>query len=166
MRHVSTAVLTFDQPLWWKAKMILTSKPAASRMRSTALRLGPFHTEMSVLVCIGRLMEGSVCAGNSQTCVCSECCRDMVQGKAVTQATREYFMIDSCLNAFITTKTFRLTLPTSNAAVHKDFNIGPPEPENVSATVLTAVLVPTYQGEDIDEDLVGSLSLFDKFINE
>ncbi|GFR99116.1 TGF beta-inducible nuclear protein [Elysia marginata] len=54
--HDSTPVLTFDQRIWWKAKMIVTSEPEDSRMRSMVLRLGPFYVEISFLGYIGRLL--------------------------------------------------------------------------------------------------------------
>ncbi|GFS01841.1 hypothetical protein ElyMa_006432300 [Elysia marginata] len=91
MRHDSTSVLTFDQPLWWKAKMILTSKPAASRTRLMVLCFGPFHMEMSFLECIGRGMEGSglqeilklAYAPNAVVC--------MMQGNAVSAFKKESY---------------------------------------------------------------------------
>ena len=55
--HV-TPVVTFDQPLWWKAKVITASEPENSPLRSIVLQFGGFHTEMSFLGCMRRLMAG------------------------------------------------------------------------------------------------------------
>lgn len=44
-RHGVTPILTFDQPLWWKALMIVESEPMGSDLRGIVLRLGGFHTE-------------------------------------------------------------------------------------------------------------------------
>ena len=52
-------VLTFDQPLWWKAQFIVDSEPADSHLRSLILQLGGFHTQMSYLGSIGHLMTVS-----------------------------------------------------------------------------------------------------------
>ena len=58
-RHDVTPIVTFDQPLWWKALMIIVSEPDGSGLRNIVLRLGRFHTEMSFLGSIGHLMAGS-----------------------------------------------------------------------------------------------------------
>jgi hypothetical protein len=55
-RHGVTPIITFDQPLWWKALMIIKSEPMGSDLRGIVLCLGGFHTEMSFLGCIGYLM--------------------------------------------------------------------------------------------------------------
>ena len=48
--HKVTATITFDQPLWWNALMVLEpSEPADSDLRQVVLRLGSFHTEMSFI---------------------------------------------------------------------------------------------------------------------
>ena len=58
--HSVTPIVTFDQPLGWKALMIIMTEPLDSDLRKIVFRLGGFHTEMSFLGCIGRsLMAGS-----------------------------------------------------------------------------------------------------------
>ena len=52
-------IVTFDQPLWWKAKMIVHEEPESSALRNIILSLGSFHTLMNFLGCIGYLMESS-----------------------------------------------------------------------------------------------------------
>ena len=42
-RHSVTPIATFDQPLWWKALMIIMSEPLDSDLRKIILRLGGFH---------------------------------------------------------------------------------------------------------------------------
>jgi len=55
-----TPVVTFDQPLWWKAKLIVSNKSISMDvLKPLVLRLGGLHTEMSFLGCIGHLMNGS-----------------------------------------------------------------------------------------------------------
>ena len=54
-----TPILTFDQPLWWKAMSIVIDEKSNSGLSKIILRLGPFHTEMSFLSSIGHLMKGS-----------------------------------------------------------------------------------------------------------
>jgi len=56
--HV-TFIVTFDQPLYWKAKTIVAGEPDGSGMQSIVVRLEGFHTEMSLLGYIGKLMDNS-----------------------------------------------------------------------------------------------------------
>ena len=37
-----TPVVTFDQPLWWKAQLIIDNLPVNDSMKSIVLRLGGF----------------------------------------------------------------------------------------------------------------------------
>ena len=55
-----TPVLTFDQPLYWKALTIIQSQPTDNALKHVVLRLGGFHVEMSFLGNIGNLVAGSV----------------------------------------------------------------------------------------------------------
>ena len=48
-RYKSTPVLTFDQPLWWKASEILEHEAEGSVLRNIVLRMGGLHVEMSFL---------------------------------------------------------------------------------------------------------------------
>ncbi len=51
-----TPVITFDQPLFWKALLIIDSEPTGSDLKAVVLRLGGLHVEMSFLGCVGHLM--------------------------------------------------------------------------------------------------------------
>lgn len=53
-RHDTEHDLTFDQPLWWKAQIIVLSE-----LKAIVLHLGGFHTLMSFLRAIGKIMAGS-----------------------------------------------------------------------------------------------------------
>ena len=41
-RHGVTHIITFDQPLWWKALMIIETEPTGSVLNDIVLRLGAF----------------------------------------------------------------------------------------------------------------------------
>ena len=58
-KYEVTPVVTFDQPLWWKAQIVVANEPAGSDLKSLVLRLGAFHAQMSFLGCIVILMSGS-----------------------------------------------------------------------------------------------------------
>ena len=51
-----TPVLTFDQPLHWKALTIIRSQPNDTELNQIVLRLGRFHMLMSFLGTMGYLM--------------------------------------------------------------------------------------------------------------
>ena len=48
-RYNVQPIITFDQPLWWKAFLITATEQPNSYLRNTVLCLGRFHTEMSLL---------------------------------------------------------------------------------------------------------------------
>jgi len=48
-QHNVTPIITFEQPLWWKALVIIMSEPLGSDLRKIVLRLGGFHTAMSLM---------------------------------------------------------------------------------------------------------------------
>ena len=52
-------ILTFDQPLFWKASMIVDSERKDSDISEIIGRLGGLHCQMSFLGSIGHLMGGS-----------------------------------------------------------------------------------------------------------
>lgn len=58
-KYNQTPIVTFDQPLYWKALMIIHHGNADRCLHNIVLRLGGFHAEMSFLGCIGHLMQGS-----------------------------------------------------------------------------------------------------------
>lgn len=75
-RYDVTPVLTFDQPLYWKAMMIIRSQPDDSDLKCMVLRLGGFHMQMRFLCSIGHL----ACASNTVS--------HMLTGKAVSRTVR------------------------------------------------------------------------------
>ena len=58
-KHNMPAIVTFDQPLFWKASEIANAVPDDSPIRNVVLLLGSFHTFMNLLGAIGTLMDGS-----------------------------------------------------------------------------------------------------------
>ena len=41
--HNANPVVTFDQPFWWKALMIIDNEPVDSDLKNIVLHLGDFH---------------------------------------------------------------------------------------------------------------------------
>ncbi|KAG1655026.1 hypothetical protein GQR58_024747 [Nymphon striatum] len=58
-RQGTTPMLTFDQPLYWKAKTIIVHEKEGSELKPIVLNLGGFHSVMSFLGCMGHVMKAS-----------------------------------------------------------------------------------------------------------
>ena len=110
-RHDVTPIITFDQPLWWKALMIIVTDPSGSDLRSIVLRLGGFHTEMSFPGCIGHLMAASGLQELLELTNASNAVVHMLSGKAIARAVRGHFIVDEALNALILASTFNVPIP-------------------------------------------------------
>ena len=82
-RHDVTLIITFDQPLWWKALMTMVTEPVGSDLNDIILRLGGFHAEMSFLGAIGHLMAGSGLRELMEFIYASNAVVHMFSGKAI-----------------------------------------------------------------------------------
>ena len=94
-----TPVITFDQPLWWKAYMIIQSLPENDSLRSAVVRLGGFYIQMSFLGSIGHLMKGSGIENVLEVLYSENAISHILSGKAVFRAVRGHFIADasSCI---------------------------------------------------------------------
>ncbi len=82
-RKYVTPVVTFDQPLFWKAMLIIESEPTWSDLKEVVLRLGGLHVEMSFLGCVGHLMAATVLTQVLEVgSVCRKCCETHSQWKS------------------------------------------------------------------------------------
>lgn len=97
-KHRIDPVITFDQPLYWKAYMIIQNEPEGSRLKKIILLLGGFHTEMSFLGTIGKLCEGLGLEEILETVYATNSVPHILSGKAYSRAIRGYFMVDLALN--------------------------------------------------------------------
>lgn len=97
-KYQTAAVITFDQPLWWKAYLIIQNEPECSPLKNIILLLGGFHTQMSFLGTIGKLCEGLGLQEILETIYATNSVPHIMSGKAYSRAIRGYFMIDQALN--------------------------------------------------------------------
>lgn len=111
-QHQSCPVITFDQPLWWKAFTLVESSP---ELQPAIIRLGAFHTEMSFLGSIGHLMSGSGIHELLEVVYASSAVGHMLTGKAVSRAVRGHILVNAALNTILTCSALGMELPlTSN----------------------------------------------------
>ena len=114
-KYKCTPVLTFDQPLWWKAFTIVHNEPVGSPLKCMMLRLGGFHIQMSFLGSIGNLMSGSGLAEVLQVIFAENTVPHLMSGKAVSRAVRGHLIMDSALNALLLSKAYDIDpLPSNN----------------------------------------------------
>ena len=115
-RHCMSPVITFDQPLWWKVKMIITSEPPDSDIHTVILYLGGLHTEMSFLGCMGHIMSRSDLRELLEIVYALNSVNHMLSGKAIYRAFRGHMLVDSALNAMLVAKVFNISLPGDSDA--------------------------------------------------
>ena len=115
-RHGVIPIITFDQPLWWKALMIMKSESVGSDLRGIILCLGGFHIEMCFFRFIGHLMASSglqemlelIHAPNTVVHMLSgKAIVHMLSGKAIVQAVCAHFIVDAALNALMLKSVFK-----------------------------------------------------------
>lgn len=100
-RHDAIPIITFDQPLWWKALLIIESEPEGSDLSNIVLRLGGFHTEMSFVGSIGHLMADTGLQEVMELVYAANAVVYMMTGKAIARAVRAHLLIDGVLNGLI-----------------------------------------------------------------
>ena len=107
----ATPIITFDQPLWWKAFNIIQTEPAGSELRKVVLRLGAFHTEMSFIGSIGHLMAGSGLREVLELIYASNAVDHIFTGKAIARAVRAHLIADAALNALLYSEALNVPIP-------------------------------------------------------
>ena len=107
-----TPIITFDQPLWWKATTIVLSEPDGSDLKSMIIRLGSFHIMMSFLGSIGSLMSGSGLKEVLQVAYAENAVTHMLSGKAISRAIRGHLLVYAALYALITSHALGVPLPS------------------------------------------------------
>ena len=123
-RYGVTPVLTFDQPLWWKATTIVEGAQEDSPLRSVILRLGGFHILISFLDSIGHLMAGTCLQELLEVIFAGNTVAHILSGKAVARATRCHLLLDSVLHTLLLCNVFetKLSLSSDNVPVELDYD--------------------------------------------
>ena len=101
-----TPIITFEQPLWWKAMTIIESEHQNSNLRQMILRLGGLHIEMSFLGCMGHLMASSGLQELLETIYAKNAVAHMLTGKAAARAVKGHFLVDTALHCSILVKIY------------------------------------------------------------
>lgn len=95
-----TCIITFDQPLYMKAKDIACTLEEPQRS-SVVIRLGGFHLLMSFLGCIGYIMSGSGLKDILSLVYASNTVDKMLEGRAYSRALRGHHLMHLALAKLI-----------------------------------------------------------------
>jgi 5'-3' exonuclease len=98
VKHHVPPIITFDQPLYWKAAEIIIDAPKTSDLKQIVLRLGCFHTFMNLLGAIGTLMAGTGLTKILEVIYGENAVLHMMTGKSVQRSFRGHLLVDKCLN--------------------------------------------------------------------
>ena len=121
-RYGITPVLTFDQPLWWKATTIVEGAQEDSPLRSVILRLGGFHILMSFLGSIGHLMAGTGLQELLEVIFAGNTVAHILSGKAVARAIRCHSLLESVLHTLLLCNVFETKLSLSSDNIHVELD--------------------------------------------
>ena len=105
-----TPILTFDQPLWWKAQCLINAKPPHSAVKKTILRLGGLHMQMSFLGCIGRIMTDTGLKELFETVYADNTVPHMLTGKAIARSVRGHALAEMALNTILVAACYDINL--------------------------------------------------------
>ena len=109
-RQGTTPMLTFDQPLYWKAKTIIVHEKEGSELRSIVLNLGGFHSVMSFFGCVGHVMEASGLKEVLELIYAENAVTQMLNGIAYARAIRGHFLVDTALSSIVLSRAYGVNL--------------------------------------------------------
>lgn len=90
-RHI---FVTFDQPLYAKAREIMARSP---QLDNVIVRIGGFHMLMSYMGCIGKIMEGSGLKEALATVYAFNSIDKLLEGHIYARAVRAHVMVNTVL---------------------------------------------------------------------
>uniref|UniRef100_A0A8D8VLF7 Uncharacterized protein n=1 Tax=Cacopsylla melanoneura TaxID=428564 RepID=A0A8D8VLF7_9HEMI len=93
-----TTFVTFDQPLYFKARDVLASRQGDPKHQNVVIRLGGFHLLMSYMGAIGFIMEGSGLAELFNTIYAEHSTQKVMTGHAYARAVRAYLLAHRALS--------------------------------------------------------------------
>lgn len=96
--------VTFDQPLYFKAREIISSSPADHELSTVVVRLGGFHLLMSFLGAIGYIMDGSGLQDAFSIVYAQASTEKMLAGHAYSRAVRAHTLCNLALGHILLTR--------------------------------------------------------------
>lgn len=96
-RYGFTPIVTFDQPLWWKAMLIIHNEGNGTKIGNIVLKLGGFHALMSFVSCIGQLYGDLGLREVFDVVYATNTTPHLLSGKAIYRAIRGHILVESAL---------------------------------------------------------------------
>ena len=109
-RQGVTPMLTFDQPLYWKAKMINVHVKEGSELAPIVVNLGGFHSVMSFLGCMGQVMEASGLKEVLELIYAENAVTQILSCKAYARAIRGHFLVGTALSSVVLGSAYGIDL--------------------------------------------------------
>lgn len=163
-KYRQTAIVTFDQPLYWKAVTVISSENDNSSIKDIVLRMGGFHCIMSYLGCIGQLMSGSGLNDLLETVYAPNVIPHIVNGKAVARAVRGHSLATNAVNILLIRQCSEISQPVdANNNNEKDEETGV-ERNNSTMNEFVDMYTKLSSGEITVEDVYKN-DLLDDFYN-
>ena len=110
--RIPVPCVTFDQALWLKAYCIIEEAGL-----DIVARLGSFHTLMSYLSVIGKVMKGSEIEELFNEVYAENTVRRIISGKAVSRALRAHLLAESALISILFEDTKAVNIAEVNEFV-------------------------------------------------
>ena len=98
IKHHVSPIITFDQPLYWKATEIIIDAPQNSPLKEIVLLLGCFHTFMNLLGAIGALKQGTGLSKILEAAYGKHTVVHIMTGKSVQRSFSGHLLVDKCIN--------------------------------------------------------------------
>jgi len=95
-RYGHACIVTFDQPLYIKAREIVAASPNTSELSKIVVRLGGFHLLMSFLGSIGYIMDGSDLKEVLSVIYARHSTEKILNGHAYARAIRAHTLLHLC----------------------------------------------------------------------
>lgn len=157
LKNNCTPILTFDQPLYWKAMTIIQNEPSSSALKSVVLKLGGFHMEMSFVGSIGYLMSGSGLVNLLETVYASTAVSHMMSGKSIARAVRGHFLVDTALTAILLSIVYGIPVPKNETKSNEDTHDINDEADTFDS--------PAYVNDTCyPEEITDAISLLESFL--
>ena len=109
-RHKCTPIVTFDSPLYWKARIIISNEADGSSLKRIVLDLGGFHTMLSFLGSIGHVMHNSGLSEILKVVYGENAGKAISKGKSYARAIRAHLMTTLALHALLLQETYGIPL--------------------------------------------------------
>lgn len=107
-------ILTFDQPLWMKATIVVEAEQQNNDLKKLILRLGGFHTQMSFLGSMGHLMSGTGLEYLLGNIYAPTTVGHMLTGKAYARAVRGHFLVETALGSLLLSQIYPSSVAEDN----------------------------------------------------